>query len=164
MPALITQVPVLKPVVDAVSKSRTMPPELHNAAIQVVVLEMLSESQLAAIRSNPARWSDDPPQIEILPPFFEMSPSSWNGILAHELGEYAARNKSPALSAVASMFPDLQADYLACQLGFEESILVGREDRGPTYAAALRTWPNPEEYRTEMSKWRNQSVAHIRPS
>lgn len=112
---------------------------------------------------NPAGWRKSTGIVEVYDPeFFGLSPDVQLGVLAHEVGEYAAATEVAELSPVSGLLKDFQADYFACLIGFEEQLVAGRlEERGDVYVAAVRSWRSPSDFVERMTRWRYMRNATI---
>jgi hypothetical protein len=134
------------------------------AAVELLVEVVVDFSDLSSemLKQTPARYEDASRRILInQSTFFTYRAETWPGILAHEVGEYVALHHRRLVKEVRALNRDLQADYVACVLGFVDSLSLGRSDRGETYHTGIRAWKTPEVFADQLTRWRNAKIAGI---
>jgi len=149
--------------VATVSQAALSRESFPSLSVQVTAVSSFDDlTTLAPNRRTPAAYQRSLGRILVNERvFFDMPENEWVGIIAHELGEYIAACCADCIPEVGALEADLQADYVACLLGFSASLKAGRRDRSGEYHAALDLADDPSAFVQAISRWRDRRLAGL---
>ena len=138
--------------------------------LQVVVrltsLDALPESAKTDVfRDGGGAYRRSTREVLLDPCLLSMNSSVAVAVIAHEVGHAVAHAKGMQWEGDGANDPmaeEFIADRLACEWGFEHSLVAERHTSyGEEYVVALRKWPDERTYRHAMNLWRTKRIAGL---